>query len=410
MTPPHRPGIQWFRVLGVLTGLGMTAGFGALTLHTAREYLAFPAAPRPITVAGATASAQPPAGSWVTLTDLRLPCEYGEGRGASGSNRYRVGTGADGRARIVVAARALPTCDVPVNLTGVISSSAVGRIVGLEFPGHPWSAWPSPWQITLWTHSGPADSRTGLVFLPWMVLIGVIITLVYGWPAPAPKRRVARALSALDPGRLPHLRASATPQWTPILPARPLALARGHWRRVALIAAALVTFGGFLATLGTWGVLEHHANSPTRDAAGYFFDALIGAIGLLGVFLIGLVGPVVWRAVQAARGFRGRHVEVLLPIEDVTHVVVNGIHSGSSRLAYKHPATGKRAEVMASVMEQPIVFDGFLVGVHPDGDPKTLVILQEGFAPFGLSDEEEARAEEALAARVAAQGVSAGSG
>ena len=26
MTPPHRPGIQWFRVLGVLTGLGMTAG------------------------------------------------------------------------------------------------------------------------------------------------------------------------------------------------------------------------------------------------------------------------------------------------------------------------------------------------------------------------------------------------
>jgi hypothetical protein len=65
---------------------------------------------------------------------------------------------------------------------------------------------------------------------------------------------------------------------------------------------------------------------------------------------------------------------------------------------------------MASVMEQPIVFDGFLVGVHPDGDPKTLVILQEGFAPFGLSDAEEARAEEALAARVAAQEVSAGSG
>ena len=43
-------------------------------------------------------------------------------------------------------------------------------------------------------------------------------------------------------------------------------------------------------------------------------------------------------------------------------------------------------------------------GVHPDGDPKGLVILQEGFAPFARTEEEERRAEEALAARVAAEG------
>jgi hypothetical protein len=75
MSPPHRPGIQWFRGLGVLTGLGMTAGFGAITLHTAREYRAFPAAPRLITAAEATASAQAARGFRGRHVEVLLPIE-----------------------------------------------------------------------------------------------------------------------------------------------------------------------------------------------------------------------------------------------------------------------------------------------------------------------------------------------
>lgn len=389
------------RALGALVGLAMALGFGALLWGVVADLRAFPDTPRRVTVAEAVASADIPRGAWVTLTDLRCPRRFGEGRGASGRQRYRLGTGADGQARIVLAGRDLSRCDDgPTTMTGVLGSSRPGRIVGLEFPGQPWSAWPTAHQVTLWTESGPDDSRAGLVFLPWMSALGLVVALFYAWPRAVERVRRGRSLGQLDPGRVAHLRASSDPKGLAILPTRSLSMSPSSWRSVAALVASLGVLGGLLVSLGGWALGDRMGNLRAAGVVGVLVALGLGALVLLGAALWALGLRVVWRAVAHARAFRGPRVEVLVPLEETEGHGEGGVR----RVVFYRPHDGGREERVVSVYEVPLGIEGYGLVVYPAGRPEAMVLVQEGFLPFALSPEEIERAEEALAARRGAMG------
>ncbi len=389
------------RAFGTLVGLAMAVGFGALLWGVVADLRAFPDVPRPVTVAEATASRDIPRGSWVTLTDLRLPCIWGESRGSSGTHRYHVGTGADGASRVLIATRHTPACgDVARPMSGVIASSRVGRIVGVEIPGHPWSAWPTDFQVTLWTESGPADSRVGLVFLPWMAALGLIVAMYYAWPRGPVRTRRGRRLGQLDPGRVPHLRASFDPAGLTILPTRPLAMSPAYWRKLAALVATLGVMGGLLVSLAGWALVDRMGNLRAAGPLGVLVALGLAGLGLLGAFLWALGLRVLGRAVVGASRFSGPRVEVLVPLEETT---VAGLGE-ARRVVFHRPHDGGREERVMSMYEVPLVIAGYGLVVYPAGRPETMVLVQEDFLPFALSPEEIDRAEEALAARREAMG------
>jgi hypothetical protein len=244
------PKLRW---LYIALGAATLVGFSWAFIYFLRAYLAYPEAPRPLTVKEAIAKEDPGRGAWVKLTDLRLPCSIAAVTPERGRNSYRIGTGASGSERIVVVSKhPLPCSDEPTLQIGVLGSSAPGRIVGVDFPGIPWEAWPSSYQITLWTSDGPDNARIGLWLCPLLALTGLAIVVFY---LRAPTQLPQPAAAAID---LPAEQAEECGRpWLAsdtVLPRRPLALA---WRAVLAlwfaIAGTAVVVVAFVV-LSAWAI------------------------------------------------------------------------------------------------------------------------------------------------------------
>jgi hypothetical protein len=244
------------RWLYVALGAASIVGFSWFFIVTLREYLAYPEVPKPTTVKEAIGREDPGRGAWVKLTDLRLPCSIRGVTPARGRDTYHLGTGASGTERIVISAkRPLPCSEEPIELIGVLGSSAPGRIVGVDFPGVPWETWPSSYQITLSTIGGPENARIGLWLCPIMVLCGLGLVIFF-LRAPTQFAPPAVVGAAADP--LAEQGDELVEPWSPsdtVLPRRPLALApqavRDPW--LVIVGTPVIIVG--LVVVALWAIV-----------------------------------------------------------------------------------------------------------------------------------------------------------
>ena len=169
------------RSLAGLVGLLMFLGFGWLFVDSWNEWRAYPAVPTPMTVREAMELDTPGPGAWVTLTNARLPCSEAEQRPSSAVG-YRLAFGETREERVIIG-DAPPCSDTALTITGVLKTAELGRIVDLEFPGAPFTSWPKRYQSTLWTASGPDDTKLGLFMMPPFALMGLVVLAFYWRPS-----------------------------------------------------------------------------------------------------------------------------------------------------------------------------------------------------------------------------------
>jgi hypothetical protein len=130
----------------LLVGAGLTLLFGWVLVDAVLDARAFPNAPREMTVAEAASLAEVPRGAWVRLVDARLDCGHAPQKASSG-NVFGLMTDATGELRLLVGP--VPPLEkqceegLGAPFVGVLRSSTPGRIVGLDFPGIDWNAWPT---------------------------------------------------------------------------------------------------------------------------------------------------------------------------------------------------------------------------------------------------------------------------
>jgi hypothetical protein len=190
----------------VVVGLGMAAGFGAISVDSLLDYRAFPAAPKPVSVAQLAAMTSAPRGTWVRLVDPQPDCS--RGYATPYDTPYAlVGDGKTHAVAIVSIDHPPPCQDLArIELTGV---PAVYRTVDgtagtalpdkLAWTGVDWGKWPANRAVILWTRSGPNNSRTGIWVGAGFALLGLGV-FWYGvrWL----KLRVGDAV-AVDPNKFP---------------------------------------------------------------------------------------------------------------------------------------------------------------------------------------------------------------
>jgi hypothetical protein len=202
MSEPTAPLTRYSASESIILGLFLLAlGLLLTTLavgsvvDTIVDLRAFPAAPRDLTVAEAAALGKPPPGAWVRLVDARVDCRYPPRRGGSGSDVYVLLTDASGIPHVLASAPAPgPSCaeGAPAPSTGVLKAGEPGRIVGLDWPGLDWRAWPTPHLPLLWTDQSPSESRSNLWVGPLIALPGLLL-LAIAWNSLRDGLRARRA-------------------------------------------------------------------------------------------------------------------------------------------------------------------------------------------------------------------------
>jgi hypothetical protein len=167
----------------VVVGLGLAAGFGAISVDSLLDYRAFPKAPTPVTVAQLSAMKSFPRGSWVSVVDARPDCARGYAKPHDTS--YVVLGDGNTPSRAIAALNSVPPCEqlTPADFRGVPSlcrtvDGAPGNALpdGLGWPGVDWQHWPEHRAVILWTWSGPQNSRTGIWLGALFALLGVFVT------------------------------------------------------------------------------------------------------------------------------------------------------------------------------------------------------------------------------------------
>ncbi len=353
-------------------GLAMFLGFGALGVDQVLDLRAYPAEPRPLTVAEAAALEEPGRGAWVRLTDVRFPCAQAAQRG---SDVYRLGFGATERERVIASAVTLPCSDAPTTLVGVLRAvPAGGGLTGLAFPGYPFERWPRRWQTELQAGGGPKESWGFVVMLAPFTLIGLIIAAAY-W-----KPQHAVHVAGVEP--VPS--AEGLAPWRSeerVLPQRPLELASSSLYDRVLTVAALLDFAAILGWLA-WACV------PKNGWLGWVGVAVFGALAAL--LLAGLV-RIGWSWVRE-RAPGAERFEALVPLLEHTVALANGVDVGNREYVYADPVTGARASATVGFQEAPpLVVNGRLFVVH-GGARTPVVLVRAGFAPFALSKDERREA------------------
>lgn len=363
------------RSVAGIVGLLMFLGFGWLFVDSWEEWRAYPAAPTPMTVAQAMALESPGAGAWITLTNARLPCAEAEQRPSSAVG-YRLAFGETSDERVIIGDT--PACsEVPVAITGVLKTAAPGRIVELEFPGYPFSTWPRAWQSTLWTASGPEDTKLGLFMMPPFALMGLVV-LAFSWrPESAPPPIAALELDGpVDP-------------WTAsmrVLPERRLSFASGARFDRALSLFALTVIIWILGTLAWLCV------TLSPGVLGWVGALFFGA--LAGLLLVGLVRAQLNQRGDGSLLATSRH-------EALVRVVGERNVTGNLALVVEHPITRAPIERVIPMNGEPaLVIDGRCLAVWGE-NADTFVLARVGFAPFELSNAEQVQAMRRLRSWVA---------
>ena len=346
----------------------MFLGFGAIFVRSWQELREFPATPTRMTVREAAGLEEPARGAWIALTDVRFPCAQAEQQPTG--THYRLGFGASEDERIIVSGLR-PCSDTPVSVVGVLRTASPGRIADLEFPGYDFAHWPSTWQSTLWTESGPDDARDTLILMPPFAFLGLVVLAFFWKPQPAPGPRLANLASTAD----------ATPwrEGEKVLPERPLQLARSSLYDRLLTFLGLLVMGWLLLVLG-W----------------LSFSSVGGWLGGLGLVMFGGLGaalvllalrvPAFWKRNTPLSGPRS---EGLAPLLAHRPLLANGVDVGNLVVQFTHPRTGEAIErVIGAQASRPLVVDDHLFVVWGD-QPNALMIIAEDFTPFELTPAEQ---------------------
>jgi hypothetical protein len=228
-----------FAILTLLVGAGLFLTFGAFAVDSALDLQAFPERPGRWTLEELADLRRVPRGLWVTL---RGPYEVEAApvRPNAGGPSYVLLRDPARSAFLVVAGDALdskrPWTGVPAVHAAAQAGSEYRKLPrGLQFPGFAWTSIPSGRIVILWTHAGPADSRTGVFLSPALALLGLFVGLTG-------LRNLRRPRPTLDvawgEGDLP----------------KAVRLGRKAGGQLRTYAAILLGFG--LLWLGTFGALE----------------------------------------------------------------------------------------------------------------------------------------------------------
>src|SRR5688572_15990405 len=180
-----------FAILSLLVGLGMFFGSAWLAVDVGLDAAAFPAAPKEMALPELAGLRRVPRGSWVRLVGP-FEIEAKPVQPNAGGPYYVLLRDPQRTAHLVV------TGEVPSELgrpwrpessqpawTGV---PTVHRTHGSEpsyrdlprslaFDGVDWSGPSDPPLVILWTHSGPRNSRIGLVIAPLLALVGLRVAV-----------------------------------------------------------------------------------------------------------------------------------------------------------------------------------------------------------------------------------------
>jgi len=169
-----------FALVSLLVGLGMFIGFGWLAVDCALDLRAFPQRPHGRTLAELAKTTHAPRGAWVRLVG---PAEVAAGpvQPNSGGPHYVLLRSIESSAFVVVATE-LPGASAPfVGVPSVHRTTEHGpryaRLpTGLHFRAVPWARGPGQRVVILWTHSGPENSRLGVLMAPLFALLGLFVS------------------------------------------------------------------------------------------------------------------------------------------------------------------------------------------------------------------------------------------
>jgi hypothetical protein len=363
------------RSLAGLVGLLMFLGFGWLFVDSWNEWRAYPAVPTPMTVREAMELDTPGPGAWVTLTNARLPCSEAEQRPSSAVG-YRLAFGETREERVIIG-DAPPCSDTALTITGVLKTAELGRIVDLEFPGAPFTSWPKRYQSTLWTASGPDDTKLGLFMMPPFALMGLVVLAFYWRPETPPPPIAALDLDGPIDAWAPSMR---------VLPVRRLSLASG-----ALFDRVLA-LGGLVVIIWLLGTLAWLCVTLNSGVLAWLGAILFGA--LAGLMLVGLVRSQLQQRADGSLLATSRH-------EALVRVIGERNLTGNLALMVEHPVTRVPVERDIAMNAEPaLIVNGHCLAVW-GSNPDAFVLARSGFAPFELTNSEQVQAMRRLRSRAA---------
>ena len=171
-----------FPILGILVGIAMFLGFGALSVSSAWKVLHFAKEPRPATIAEAAAT--PGGTNWVTLTDAEWICDRAVlSHDDDGSVRYTYVPARDAAGtHVLIALKGSVDCaglsSQPV--TGVLTKTNALLLSSLKDEEQADFADLPALGSTLNTFLGPSDSRIGIWIAGLLALLGGVVIWWYG--------------------------------------------------------------------------------------------------------------------------------------------------------------------------------------------------------------------------------------
>lgn len=354
------------RSVAGLVGLLLFLGFGWLFVDSWNEWRAYPPSPTPMTVAAAMELEAPGPGAWVTLTNARLPCSDAEQRPSSAVG-YRLAFGDTTDERVIIG-DAPPCSDAPVAITGVLKTAEPGRIVDLAFAGYPFTTWPKRYQSTLWTASGPEDTKLGLFMMPPFALLGLVVLAFYWRPETPPPPLAALELDGPVDAWTSSMR---------VLPERRLSFASGAlWDRV-------LALGGLTVIIWLLGTLAWVSVTLMAGVIGWLGAMISSALAVL--LLVGLVRSQLAQRTDGALLAPSRH-------EALVRVVGERNVAGSLALLVEHPVSGVPTErVIAMNAEPALIVNQHCLAVW-GSNPDSFELARMGFAPFELTKAEQVQA------------------
>ena len=368
------PPARWLSAAGALVGVGMFLGALAVLALLVAESRGAPDAPVS-TDAAHLAEAVRGGATWVSIADATEPCRYTAFTTSDTSLVYGI-TGGPGVDVVALTetreARACHDARGPMVGTARLSPLDVFEGTGLGF-----AAFARPYVgdqlVILEPGDDPRLSWTGVALLGAMALMGLVIAWFYGsafW---------VRASSV-------RLGPTAARPELPLLPQRPLTLARRYRGSVALamgfLSVSTLLFGAMTASQWPAGGL---AALDGGTIALMAFSAVMTAL-----FAV-LTGAILRTAVRQRHGV-ARLAEAWGAVVSLEAMLAKGVDVGNRVLAYESPfRDGALVELSVGANEgAPWIVEGHVLVARDEGSAVEYVVRVDG-GPFALTDAELAR-------------------
>jgi hypothetical protein len=312
--------------------------------------------------------------TWVSIADATEPCRHPAFTTSETSLVYGITSGPGLEVVALTETRDARAChDAPAPMVGTARLSPLDVFEG---PAG-FVAFARPYVGDQLVILGPGDdprlSWTGVALLGAMALLGLVIA---GFYASAFSARAA-------PVRLPPI--AARPE-LPLLPRRPLTLARRYRGSVALatgfLSVSTLLFGAMTASQWPEGGAAALEGGTIALMA---FSALMAAVFAL------LTGAVVRGALRQRHGV-ARLTEAWGEVVGLEAMLAKGVDVGNRVLAYKSPfRDGALAELTVGANEgAPWIVDGHVLVARDEGSAIEYVVRVDG-GPFALTEGELAR-------------------